>query len=357
MADNGDKQSKTFDPTPKRISKAREEGNVFRSQETTAVGMLIVGVSVLAIGTPYGFAALRNMAASIFLNATSSSVSVSSLPLILRDVGSQTALVLAPLLGALVLAAVAINVGQFGFNITGKPLVPKGNRISPLKGLKRIFSAQGLFNFGKSLIKIAIVGPIAYLTITGHLEEILVLHMQELPDIITTGSGWIIVLMFKLIAVLALLSAADFAFEKWRYKRDLKMDKKEITDEAKEQEGDPQMKGKRKERAREISRRVRLDHAVLKADVVVTNPTHYAVALRYDPAEGDAPRVVAKGIRKRALRIKELALEFGIPTVEDKPLARALYASVEERMEIPEELYPAVAALLAEIYRQKSSDA
>lgn len=355
MAENGDKQSKTFDPTPERIRKAREDGNVFKSQETTAVGMLIVGISVLVIGMPYGFAALKNMAASIFIEATSSQLSVSSLPVILRDVGAQVGLILAPYLGALFVAALAVNLGQFGFNLTGKPLVPKGERISPLKGLKRIFSAQGLFNFGKSLVKIAIVGPIAYLTIRDHMPDILVLHLQALPDILTTGTGWIIGLMFKLIMMLLLLSIADFAFEKWRYKRDLKMDKQEIKDETKQQEGDPHMKGKRKERARELARRERLDHAILKADVVVTNPTHYAVALRYSPEDGSAPRVVAKGIRKRALRIKELAREFDIPTVEDRPLARALYASVEERMEIPEELYPAVAALLAEIYRQRDS--
>ncbi len=356
MAENGDKQSKTFDPTPERIRKAREDGNVFKSQETTAVGMLIVGISVLVVGMPYGFAALKNMTASIFLDATSSQLTVSSLPVIVRDVGTQVGLILMPYLGALFVAAIAINLGQFGFNLTGKPLVPKPERISPLKGLKRIFSAQGLFNFGKALVKIAIVGPIAYWTIQDHMPDILVLHLQSLPDILTTGTGWIVVLMFKLITMLLLLSIADFAFEKWRYKRDLKMDKQELKDEAKQQEGDPHMKGRRKERARELSRRERLDHAILKADVVVTNPTHYAVALRYTPEDGSAPRVVAKGIRKRALRIKELALQFDIPTVEDKPLARALYASVEERMEIPEELYPAVAALLAEIYRNRDSN-
>src|SRR5690606_37368555 len=124
-------------------------------------------------------------------------------------------------------------------------------------------------------------------------------------------------------------------------------------EEAKESEGNPQVKGKRREIARKLSRGIRLDHAVLKADVVVTNPTHYAVALRYDPLEGDAPRVLVKGIRKRALRIKALARELGIPTVEDRPLARALYAAVEEDQAIPEELFPAVAALLAEIYRQQ----
>lgn len=352
---DSDKQSKTFDPTPQRIKKAREEGNVFRSQETTAVGMLLVGVAVLAVGSPVGFAALKNLMTTLFLNATSARLTVSSIPAIIIDVGAQSALIILPLLAALFFAAIGINLSQSGFNLTGKPLVPKGERVSPLKGLKRIFSAQGLFNFGKSLIKILIVGPIAYLTISDHMSEIVVLHLQTLPDIISTGTGWILSLLFKLIAMLVVISAADFAFEKWRYKRDLKMSRKEITDEMKDQEGDPQMKGKRREKARQYARRERLDHAVMKSDVVVTNPTHYAVALRYNPDESDAPRVMVKGVRKRALRIKELAVQFSVPMVEDRPLARALYAGVDERMEIPEELYPAVAALLAEIYRERES--
>jgi len=353
MAEGTDKQSKIFDPTPQRIKKAREEGNVFRSQETTAVGMLIVAVSVLVIGTPLGFASLKALMSMLFIDATSSQLTSSSIPAIIRNVGVRSALIIMPFLSVLFIAAIAINLSQSGFNLTGKPLMPKGERVSPLKGLKRIFSAQGLFNFGKSVIKILIVGPIAYWTIRDHMGEILVLHLQTLTSIIETGTSWIVVLLFKLIGVLALLSVADFAFEKWRYKRDLKMSKQEIKEEMKDQDGDPHMKSRRREKAREYSRRERLDHAVMKSDVVVTNPTHYAVALRYDPDDSAAPRVIVKGIRKRALRIKELAAEFRIPTVEDRPLARALYASVDERTEIPEELYPAVAALLAEIYRER----
>lgn len=348
-----DRDSKTFDPTPRRLQKAREDGNVFRSQETTAVCMLTVGFSILLVGMPYGFEALKTLTRRIFIDAAKPNFSVSEIPVIITDVGSQTGLILAPFLAGLFVAAVGVNLAQTGFNLTGKPLVPKPERISPLKGIKRIFSAQGFFNFGKSLVKIAIVGPITYLTVQQKMPEILVLHTQELADILTTGTSWIVVLLFKLIAVLALLSAADFAFEKWRYKRDLKMSKQEIKDEAKEQDGNPQIKGKQREKARELARRGRLDHAVIKSDVVVTNPTHYAVALRYDPEEADAPVVLVKGIRKRALRIKELAVEHDIPTFEDRPLARALYASVDEMDIIPEELFPAVAALLAEIYRER----
>jgi flagellar biosynthetic protein FlhB len=351
-----DRDSKQFDPTPRRIQKAREDGNVFRSQETTAVGMLAVGVTLLVIGIPYGFDALKALTMRVFVDAADPHFSVSEIPAIMTDLGGRTALILAPFLGGLFVAAIGVNLAQTGFNLTGKPLMPKPERISPLKGLKRMFSAQGLFNFGKALLKIAIVGPISYLTIKQHMPEIMVLHLHELTDILTTGTSWIVVLLFKLIAILMLLSAADFAFEKWRYKRDLKMSKQEVRDEAKEQDGDPYVKGRRREKARELARRGRLDHAVMKSDVVVTNPTHYAVALSYDPEKVDAPVVLVKGIRKRALRIKELAHEHDVPMVEDRPLARALYDSVVEMDTIPEELYPAVAALLAEIYRARHAE-
>lgn len=156
-----------------------------------------------------------------------------------------------------------------------------------------------------------------------------------------------------MLGALLLLSAVDFAYEKWKYKQDLKMTAQEIKDEYRETEGDPMVKSRRLKKARELTRRRRLDHAVLRSDVVITNPTHYAVALRYDPSEASAPRVMAKGIRKRALRIRALAQAHDIPVVEDPPLARALYHNVPEEQEIPVELYLAVATILAEIYRQR----
>ncbi|MEX0747773.1 MAG: flagellar biosynthesis protein FlhB [Rhodothermales bacterium] len=353
MSEGPDRQSKTFDPTAQRIKKAREDGNVFRSQETTAVFMLGVGVSVMAIGTPSAFENLKSIATRIFVDSTNPNFTISNISVLLTDVGIQTSMILLPFLGSLFVAALAIGYMQVGWNLTTKPLIPKPDRISMLKGFKRLFSSQALFTFGKALVKIAIVGPIAYMTIRDHLPDILIMHTLSLEDILSMSTSWIVTLMFKLIGMLALISAVDFAYEKWKYKRDLKMSKQELKDEAKDQEGDPHIKGKRKELARKNARRQRLDHAVMKSDVVITNPTHYAVALRYDPGETSAPRVMAKGIRMRALRIKELAREFQVPMIEDRPLARALYASVDEMMEIPEELYPAVAAILAEIYRNR----
>jgi flagellar biosynthesis protein FlhB len=356
MSQNEDKQSKTFDPTPTRIRKARKDGNVFRSQETTAVAMLTVGSTALLVGAPFGFDGLRDMMTYVFLGATQPNLDVAAIPHILRDLGYRAGMLLAPYFAILFVAAISINVIQTGWNLTAKPLEPKGERISPLKGLKRIFSKKGLFTFLKSVLKIAIVGPIAYFSIKSRLPEILLLHTLPIQTILGSATTWIIVLLAQMIIVLIALSAVDFAFEKWRYKEDLKMSFKELKDESKEQEGDPHMKGKRKERARALTRGARLDHAVMSADVVVTNPTHYAVAIRYNPDESPAPRVLAKGIRLRALHMKKLAALHNVPTIEDRALARALYSAVDEQQEIPEDLYAAVAAILAEIFRKRQQN-
>jgi flagellar biosynthetic protein FlhB len=317
------------------------------------VGMLAAGVSVLALGTPAAFVALRDLMAGVFVEATQVKLDAATLPAVVTDLGFRVVLLLLPFFGVLMVAAVALNLMQSGFGLSTKALQPKPDRISPLSGLKRIFSSQGAFTLLKSLVKIALVAPIAYFSIKKHLPEIMVLHTFPLQAILTQTASWILSMLLQMLVVLALVSGADFGYEKWRHKKNLKMSFQEVKDEAKDQEGNPQVKGKRREIARKLARGIRLDHAVMKADVVVTNPTHFAVALRYDPVEADAPRVIVKGIRKRALRIKELARQFGIPTVEDRPLARALYNSVEEEQTIPEELFPAVAALLAEIYRQR----
>ena len=348
-----DKSQKEFDATPQRLRKALEEGNVFRARELVSVGMLAIGSATLLLGTPILFRTMRGIAEQAFLSAPTTVLDLQSVPAVLMAFSLQVLIVIGPFLLLMTGAAFGLNVVQSGWNVTLKPLVPKANRVSPLAGLKRIFSAKGLFEFGKSLVKILLVGPLAYHLIAGHLPEILMLHTVPIEEILATAQDWIGVLLMQMIGALAVLSAADFAFEKWKHKSDLKMTRQEVRDEAKENEGNPEIKGKRRQLARELSRRPRLDHAVLQADVVVTNPTHYAVALRYAPEESEAPLVVCKGIRKRALRIKELAREHDVPTIENRPLARALYAQVEELGEVPPDLYHAVAAVLAEVYRMK----
>lgn len=348
-----DKQDKQFDPTPHRLKKAREEGNVFRSKEVVSAGLLLAGFFTMVSGAPALFDTLQRVTKRLLMNAATITLDVGSAPVLFADIGMQLLTVMAPFFIILVMMSVGLNVVQSGWVLTLKPLVPKGENISPLKGLKRIFSSRGAFEFLKSVIKIAVVGPITYFFITRHLSEIVLLHTYSLEAVLEKVLSWIVALILQMLLALLALSGIDFAFEKWKHKEDLKMSKQEIKDEARQFEGDPHMKSKRRQVALEMARRPRLDHAVLKSDVVVTNPTHYAVALRYDPDEAAAPRVMIKGIRKRALRIKALAQELDVPTVENRPLARALYHNVDVEQEIPEDLYPAVAAILAEIYRDR----
>lgn len=349
-----DREDKVFDPTPQKIERAKEEGNVFKSQEALSVGLMATAAAVIFLGMPVAFDTLQRLMHLLYQSAAQTPLTQSSIQPLLTEIGLQLGLFLLPFFLILAAVSMGLNVMQTGWNVTFKPLQPDPENLSPMQGLKRIFSSKGLFTLLKSLLKIAVAGPLAYFVIQRHFPEILTLHTLPLPSILDATTSWIFALLLYMFVALLLLSAADFAFEKWKYKKDLMMTKQEMEDERKRQEGDPQVKSKRREQAMEMAKRPRMDHAVLQSDVVVTNPTHYAVALSYDPDQAPAPRVLLKGMRKRALRIKSLAQEFDIPIKEDPPLARALYSTVPEEEEIPQELYQAVAAILAEVYRDGS---
>ena len=353
MSDKPDSSDKQFDPTPQRLKKAMEDGNVYRSRELASVGLLATAALVVGVGMPAALDVLRGMTARIYTEAPGAILTPASVPTILAQTGADALRVVGPLFGALFVAALAANVVQSGWTMSAKPLKPKGSRISPQEGAKRLFSSKGVFELGKALTKVVIVGPVVFLAARAWLPDILALHTVPLDVAFRAAGGWTLGLLMQMLLALVLLSGVDYTFGKWKHTQDLKMTHKEVKDEAKESEGDAHVKGRRRQIARERALRPRLDHAVLKADVVITNPTHYAVALAYDAADG-APRVLAKGMRKRALRIKALAAELDVPTVENVPLARALHATVEEGAVIDESLYQAVATVLAEVYRQRA---
>lgn len=356
MSDQPDRSEKQFDPTPQRLRKAREDGNVSKSRELVAVAILASGFVAIWLGMGPAFATLKDMMALTFLRAPSADLSPTGVQALLVELGGTVGMLLGPLLGLIVVAALGSSLAQTGWHPTAKPLQPKGNRISPLAGLKRLFSAKGLFDTGKAIVKAAVVLPVAWIVGRAHLDELLGLPQLMPHAAFVVAGSWFVLLVSSVLAALVVLGAADFAFERWKWKRDLKMTHKEVKDENKQMEGDPHQKAFRRQKAREMARRPRLDHAVLQADVVITNPTHYAVALRYRAEEGAAPRVVVKGTDRRAQRIKAMAAEHTVPTVEDVPLARALHAAVPEGHEIPEELFAAVAAVLAEVYKSGSRD-
>ena len=353
MSDQPDKDEKVHDPSPSRLRKAREEGNVFRSREIASVGILVAGAAIIILGTPAAFEVLKDLAREVFLEAPTQEMSASAVQHVLLRMGWRVGLVMTPLMLALMLVAVAANAAQGGVTVTMKPLEPKLNRVSPLAGFKRMASKKSLFELGKAVVKGAVVGPLAYYTVKQHLPTLVILHTLPLEAAMAQAGVWIGGLLVKILLALVVLAVVDYAFEKHKWTSDLKMTLKEVKDEAKEQEGDPHIKGKRRQKARELALKPRLIDAVMQADVVITNPTHYAIALKYDPQGSGAPRVLAKGIRMRAQTIKGMAAEARIPMVENRPLARALYAAVPEGGEIPEELYVAVAEILAEVFRRR----
>lgn len=353
MSDKPNRDEKIHDPSPSRLRKAKEDGNVSKSKELVSVGILLAGGAALVGGAPFAFASLQELSARLFLGAATSPLSVDAMPALFARVGLPVLGFLLPFFLVVMTAGAAASVAQTGWNVTAKPLAPKFNRVSPLEGGKRLFSTKGLFEAGKALAKVAVVGPIAYAVLKERADEMLGLAGLPVDAIVAQAGVWVVDLALPVLGALLALAAVDYAFERHKWKSDLKMTDKEVKDEAKEQDGDPHMKGKRRQKARELATRPRLDHAVMQADVVVVNPTHYAVALRFDAASHAAPVVLCKGIRKRALAIKGLALELGIPVIEDRPLVRALYASVDEGAPIDESLYGAVATILAEVYRRR----
>jgi flagellar biosynthetic protein FlhB len=346
-------QEKEFDPTPRRLEKAREKGNVLRAKEPVSVGLLLTAMAAFSVGGASAFTDLQDLASRLFLRSARMPLNVQSVQRLVAEIGVQLAEIMAPLFIALVVVSVGLNLVQSGWNVSFTPIQPQLSRVSPLQGLKQIFSSKGAFGFAKTLLKIGVVGPIAYFAMEPLIPKMVRAYTLPLPALLDHAAEWFFALMWSILAGLVVIAALDYAFERWKYYEDLKMSKKEMEDEQKETEGDPEFEEKRREKAKELAQQPRMDHAVMKSDAVVTNPTHYAIALRYDPEEAPAPRVLLKGVRKRALRIKELAAEFDVPTFENRSLAHALYENVPEEEEIPEDLYPAVAAILAEVYEER----
>ncbi len=354
VSEKPEKDEKVHDASAQRLNKAREDGNLLRAKEIVTVGMIALGVSAVLFGGPFAFRQLQHTTRTLLLDAAHP-LSVERTSELIRIIGVDLGLMLGPFFLMMTVGAVVLNVMQSGAVWTFKPLTPKPSKINPLEGIKRIFSAKGLFEAFKAFAKLGILVAIGWTYVKSEMDVLTVLHTLPTTDALGQGAAILGGLLIRLVGALLIVAAADFAFEKHKHASDLKMTEKEVRDETKDSEGDPHMKGKRKAAARALAgaRRPTLMEAVGQADVVVTNPTHYAIALFYDQENGGAPRVLVKGIRKRALKIKGLALELGTPTVENRPLARALYAAVEEGMEIPETLYAAVAAILAEVYRTR----
>ena len=242
---------------------------------------------------------------------------------------------------------------QVGWKVTAKPLKPKGDKFNPINGFKRIISKDSIFELFKSILKIAVIIYVAYTAVKDDVNDIFILYDMSLNQAIALCGSVIINAGFKISLVYFVVGVADFAYQRHRFNEEMKMTKQEVKDEYKNTEGNPEIKGRQRQRMREASRQ-RMMQDVPKADVVITNPTHLAVAIKYDAEVSKAPIVLAKGEDYLAQKIRESAKEHNIEIVENKPLARMLYANVDVGAEIPPELYQAVAEILAMVYNMKN---
>ncbi len=349
MAENPSGGEKTELPTPKRLEEARLEGQVSFSAEVNIAVLLLVGFCTLAVIGPWAWTSMMAMMRLAFSDALRWELDDRETS---RAFGEQLLMAtgwLAPLLGVLFITGLGLSIAQVGLRFTAKPLVPKLNRISPLTGLQRLFGMRGLMRFVVNLLKLTFMVLLAWYLLSEDIPRLLTVK-RDAAERLAVESWVIFLLVVKLAAVLFIIAAADFLFQRWQHTQDLMMTKQEVKEEIKQSEGDPLVKGKIRQIQRQMAQR-RMMQEVPKADVVITNPTHVAVALKYDKATMAAPIVVAKGYDEVAQRIKAIAAEHNIVQVENVTLARALAKELDVGDAIPVKWYQAVAEVLSMVYK------
>jgi flagellar biosynthetic protein FlhB len=347
-----DKDAKTEKPTGKRLGKAKEEGDVPMSQEVRSVAMLLAGLIVAGTLAPWVAKGLALDLRDFIARPETMPTDVQALRFLLFRLSIAIGKLLALPMAVFVAGAVVPTVGQVGLNFAPARLLPRLSSINPIAGLRQLFSLTAVVEAGKGVVKIALVTAVVGIFVVPTLR-----HPDQIidQDIVVTMKQihWTIVLiLFVVVLVMTVLAAADLFYQRWSYTEKLKMTKQEVKDEHKEAEGDPKIKSRI--RALRVERhKKRMMASVPKATVVITNPTHYAVALKYDMDQMAAPIVVAKGVDYMAKRIRQVADIHEVPVVENPPLARALYATVEVDQEIPQEHYKAVAEVIGYVMRLK----
>ena len=360
FAKEGNGGEKTEPATSKKLQDARNEGQVAKSQELNhALGLIAlfltlkIFISYIGENLFYTFAANYNKIPDI-IDESIGGMSVHLATAVISN-GMLTILKgVAPVFIIGYTVALLSNILQVKWKVTTKPMKPKFSKLNPLNGFKRIFSKDSLFELLKSIAKIGLIIYVAYTAIRDHQDELFLLYDIPLMQVILLVGSIVIDAGLKISLVYLIVGIADWFYQKHKFKEDMKMTKQEVKDEYKNTEGNPEIKGRQRSKMREASQS-RMMQDLPNADVVITNPTHYAVAIRYDASQYSAPIVVAKGEDYLAMKIREAAKEHQIEIVENKPLARMLYANVDVGEEVPPELYQAVAEVLAFVYNLRDN--
>ena len=347
------KDQKTEEPSSKRITDTEEKGNFAHSREINSSFILLAALLGFMIT---GEQSARNVLESwhvMISEAGALKLTTDELFKVTANTMRDFVKIVGPFLLMIMFAGVGSNIIQIGgIRFSGHPLIPKFSKLNPLKGFGRIFSKNSVMELFKSLFKVSIISVISYFTIKSHWTEIPPLMGLGVGEILSFMGRVMLEIIFQVLLVMIFLSLLDFAFQKFTYLENLRMTKQEVKDERKETDGNPQIKQRIRTAQMEMARK-RMMSAVPEADVIVTNPTHISVAIKYDPLKSSAPYVVAKGAGDIAMKIREIAKEHGVPIVEDKPLARVLHKTVEIGQMIPDNLFKAVAEILAYVYRLK----
>ncbi len=346
-------QERTEQATPRRLEKAREEGRVVKSMELSNALMIGLGISALFVLGPQVSRILTSIMSHTMNNATFMAPTPASIQAYFRDHMEAYFIAVLPVFAVMLVIGMGSQITQIGFRITPKAMEPKLEKLNPLKGLKRIFSLKTAVHLVRDVIKLTIVGIVGWSVIAQEFPQFFALPDLSVAQFAIQMAQLAMIVALKIGAAVFVLAILDYLYQKYEHNKSLKMSKQEIKDESKDTEGLPQTKSRIRQIQREMSRR-RMMNDVPTADVVITNPTHIAVALKYDVNDDHAPVVIAKGERLIAQRIKEIARASGVPCFEDKPLARALFRTCEVGQAIPQALYRAVAEVLAFVYRTKT---
>lgn len=358
FAKEGPGGEKTEQATPKKLSDARKEGQVAKSRElglgvSLLLMFLLLKLWVSTLGSQFMnmFSLIYNKIPD-FTSMVAGEVSIWDHAILFRETLIEIMLMCLPFAGVALLAGIVVEVAQVKWQPTTKPLEPKLSKINPVNGFKKIFSMNSLVEFIKSVLKIVLICWVVYDTLKDEWNNLFILFDMPVEQAVALVGNIVINLGIKISLIYMIIAFADYIYQRWKFNEDMKMTKQEVKDEYKQAEGDPKIKGKIRQKMMQASQR-RMMQDLPKADVVITNPTHFAVAIKYDAELYDAPYVVAKGCDHLAAKIKEIAKENKVEIVENKPLARMLYYNVELGKVIPPELYRAVADILAMVYKMQ----
>ncbi len=342
---------KTEAPSAKRREDFRKKGQVAQSKEVQTAALFTILLLFWIFYLPTFWEGLTTLIFSLWQSSGEFEVTPSSVLILAKFLLLKIGLLFAPLFLLVLIIAFFSSIFQFGWLLTAKPLIPDFKKLNPISGMSRFFSKKSITEVIKSILKVILVGWVAFSTVLNNFEEALILIDTSVGETFNYLAKIATLILAKVCAVLILIAFLDFLFVKWELEEKMKMTKQEQKEEFKESEGDPHIKAQIRAIQQEMARK-RMMSEVPKADVIVTNPTHISVAVRYDSKEMDAPRVIAKGADLVAMRIREIARENDIPIIENPPVARLLH-SIELGEHIPEDLFKVVAEILAHVYSLK----